>query len=286
MRSVRHAVLALAVFPGLAVAQPIGERVTLWGLFEQSLDFFTVLLVIGSVYAVGLIVRCVLEVRGGRVLPARSVVRAEELIEAERWRELRDFARQDGSMVGVTLRAALEHPGMDKAQMRDAAELAASEECARWFRKVEPLAVLGNLGPLLGLAGTVWGMIIAFTSLGATGGDAGPSELSAGIAKALFHTLLGLLLAIPCLTAHGFFKARVDRVCNRGLVVVGSMVDRLPAFKAKKKRSRRSSRDRDGSVDASRDDSRDSSRDDSHDDSRDDSVDASGEHEPPARAAG
>ena len=246
----------LACAPAVCLAQADAERLapaSLWGLFQQSLDLFTVILVLGSVVAVGVIVRCVLDIRGSRVLPPKAVETAEALIEGEQWRELRDFARGDDSMVGVTLRAALEHPGKDKAAMRDAAELAASEECARWFRKIEPLSVLGNLGPLIGLAGTVWGMIIAFTSLGATGGDAGPAELSAGIAKALFHTLLGLLLAIPCLTVHGIYRSTIDRACNRGVVVVGSMVDRLPAFKSKKRSRRSRSRSRDSSRDHSRD---------------------------------
>lgn len=233
MRNEVGIVGVVASLPASALAQE--QRVTLWGLFEQSLDVFTLLLVLGSVIAVGVIVRCALDIRRSRIVPGSSLVTAETLIEGERWGELRDFAMADETMVGRTLRAALAQPGLDRVQMREAAELAASAECARWFRKVEPLALLGNLGPLLGLAGTVWGMIIAFTSLGATGGEAGPSELSAGIAKALFHTLLGLLLAIPCLAAHGVYRGRIDRLCNHALVEVGAMVHRLPAFK---KRSR------------------------------------------------
>ena len=63
-----------------------------------------------------------------------------------------------------------------------------------------------------------WGMIIAFTSLGAADGQAGPADLSLGISKALFHTLLGLVLAIPCLLTFGIYRGIVDRICTRAMV--------------------------------------------------------------------
>jgi biopolymer transport protein ExbB len=111
--------------------------------------------------------------------------------------------------------------------MREAAELAASEESASWFRKIDLLNVIGNLGPLVGLAGTVWGMILAFTSLGETGGQAGPAQLSLGISKALFHTLLGLCLAIPCLFAYGMLRNKLDKLCTRAIVVASEIVEYL-----------------------------------------------------------
>lgn len=113
--------------------------------------------------------------------------------------------------------------------MDDAAELAASTETASWFRRCEPLSLIGNLGPLVGLAGTVWGMILAFTSLGETGGQAGPAELSEGISKALFHTLLGLVLAIPCLLAFGYFRSKTDALCTEAITETARLVGRIPA---------------------------------------------------------
>jgi biopolymer transport protein ExbB/TolQ len=111
--------------------------------------------------------------------------------------------------------------------MREAAELSASEESARWFRKIDLLNVIGNLGPLVGLAGTVWGMILAFTSLGDSGGNAGPAQLSLGISKALFHTLLGLCVAIPCLAAYGVYRGIVDRLCTRGIVMASDILEAI-----------------------------------------------------------
>jgi biopolymer transport protein ExbB len=149
------------------------------------------------------------------------------MIRNGRFGELKGYVEQDQSFPSRVLRAALSQ-GTTRESMREAAELTASELVAGWFRKVEPLNVIGNLGPLIGLAGTVWGMILAFTSLGQSGGQAGPADLSLGISKALFHTLLGLCLAIPCLVVFGFYRSVIDRHCTRAMVVAAEMVEKLP----------------------------------------------------------
>jgi len=172
-------------------------------------------------------------VRARNILPATVIARLRDLARSGRWEDLAIAVREDDSFVSRVLRPALELSGSDRTAIRDAAELAASEESARWFRKIDLLNVIGNLGPLVGLAGTVWGMILAFTSLGNTGGQAGPADLSLGISKALFHTLLGLCLAIPCLLVFGVYRAVVDRLCTRGIVIAGEIVERLPSKDSK-----------------------------------------------------
>lgn len=198
----------------------------LWALFSQSFDVFTIALLAGSIVGISLIIRCAMEVREGRILPAAPAANLKDLAQRGRLDEMRNDVSGDATFLGVTVNAALSAP---VGARRDAAELAASEQCARLFRVIEPLNVIGNLGPLVGLAGTVWGMILAFTSLGETGGQAGAADLSLGISKALFHTLLGLLLAIPCLLAYGLLRGRVDRICNRGMMLAGEIVDRIEA---------------------------------------------------------
>lgn len=214
--------------PGTAAAALApAPAVTPVDLFLQSLDTFTVLLVLGSIAAVAVLVRCLIEVRESRVIPEASVTTIRSLAREGRTEELRGFVKRDDFVCRV-IDAALSVPSGESGAVRDAAELAASEQCARLFRRIEPLSVLGTIGPLLGLAGTVWGMIKAFSALGVAGGQANPSVLSEGISKALFHTLLGLMLALPALGAFGFLRSRVDRLCNRAMALSGELVDLLP----------------------------------------------------------
>lgn len=225
-RRATPALLGLLIAAAPAAASPAGA----WALFRQSFDVFTVLLALGSVTAVAVIARCAMDLRAARLAPARSLRRIEAYLDEGRPDELGELAATDGTLPARVVAAAAAQRRRGRAAMREAAELTAAEECARRFRLIEPLNVIGNLGPLVGLAGTVWGMILAFTSLGNTGGQAGPADLSLGISKALFHTLLGLCLAIPCLLAFGHYRLVVDRLCNRAVALAWALVERIPAL--------------------------------------------------------
>ncbi len=199
----------------------------IWPLFVQSFDFFTVILLAGSVAAGAYIFRALVEVRPGAILPVDRTRAISEMVKQGRFGELRGYVEKDRSFLSRVLAAAFSQGGT-RESMREGAEMVASEQVASWFRRIEPLNVIGNLGPLVGLAGTVWGMILAFTSLGQAGGQAGPADLSLGISKALFHTLLGLCLAIPCLLVFGFYRSVIDRHCTRAMVMAADLVEKLP----------------------------------------------------------
>ncbi|HVZ94859.1 MAG TPA: MotA/TolQ/ExbB proton channel family protein [Phycisphaerales bacterium] len=227
--------LALAQNNGNGAAEPAPEpagMVRITNLFLESFDVFTILLIIASLVGWTVFFLCLYEIRRGRIVSSLIEEAARECAAKGSWQELRTLVDEDNTFLSNVLRKCMSHPGDGRDSLRNAGELAASEECARIFRLVEPMNVVGNLGPLLGLAGTVWGMVIAFAALGQTGGEATPANLSVGISKALFHTLLGLLVALPALAGFGFFRARADRLCNRAMIVASELVDLLPDIAA------------------------------------------------------
>lgn len=79
---------------------------------------------------------------------------------------------------------------------------------------LRPLEIIANLSPLLGLMGTVVGMIIAFQQMEAAGNNVNPAVLSGGIWQALLTTAAGLAVAIPVAAVHGYFDRRVERVSH------------------------------------------------------------------------
>ena len=91
-----------------------------------------------------------------------------------------------------------------------ALEDATAEQSARLFRKIEYLSVLANIAPMVGLLGTVVGLIMAFKKVAETQGSAGAADLAEGIYTALVTTVAGLLIAIPSLGAFAIFRNRVD----------------------------------------------------------------------------
>ena len=80
------------------------------------------------------------------------------------------------------------------------------------YRKTEVLGVVGTIAPMLGLQGTVLGMIESFNLIASTEGAARPHELAGGIGKALVTTMMGLYVAIPAMMAFSYFRNKIDSI--------------------------------------------------------------------------
>ena len=98
------------------------------------------------------------------------------------------------------------------AEYRSAVEEAGEDQTGRLYRRIEVLNVIGAIAPMLGLTGTVIGMIEAFTTIASLEGMARPQELAGGIGQALITTLLGLMVAIPTMVAYSYFRNRIDSI--------------------------------------------------------------------------
>ena len=86
----------------------------------------------------------------------------------------------------------------------------ASREINNMTQRAYPIAVIGNLEPLLGLLGTIFGMIDVFDVVAVAGELGDPSMMADGISKALVTTAVGLVLAIPLLSAYHYFKNKAN----------------------------------------------------------------------------
>lgn len=174
-------------------------------------DPITYIIATLSFVAVTLIIQAFIKARATVYMPAGSVNAIAEMISQRQGRELLEFVERDPSFVSRALAPALRRAPSFNA-MKEALETSVAEQTANEFRKIEYLNIIGNLGPLLGLLGTVLGMIQAFSAMQAAGGQANPSQLAGGISTALAHTFLGLALAIPCLAAFGILRTITDKL--------------------------------------------------------------------------
>lgn len=194
-----------------------------FGLVLDNLDFVFVIIAALSVTGVALIIHAFMRNRREIYMPTETLNHVRTLIETRNIDELRRVTQQDESFVSKSLEPAVRrYP--DFEQMREAMETAVSEQTAESFRRIEYLNIIGNLGPLLGLLGTVLGMIEAFQAMNAAGGRADPAQLAGGISKALAHTMLGLLLAVPCLAAFGVLRTMVDRLTNKAAMTAEELL--------------------------------------------------------------
>jgi biopolymer transport protein ExbB len=148
--------------------------------------------------------------RRRRILPERFAGKVEGMLESGGESEAVQLVRAEASDYSLVMRSALEQAGAGHAAMLRAAEQAGEEAAVRRFRRLEWLNVLGQVSPMIGLFGTVYGMIVAFQTIAGTGGNADPVMLASGIGTALVTTFWGLLIAIPALSAYAAIRNTVD----------------------------------------------------------------------------
>lgn len=193
-----------------------------------------VIIILGlcSVAAIALVIDGFLHIRETRVAPVETTEHLRSLIGARQFKELMDFTSTDTSFVSQSLNAGLRRAHLGYPAMREALESATGEQTANMFRRIEFLNIIGNIGPLIGLLGTVVGMIKAFYALNAAGGAAKPAELADGIATALWHTFGGLFVAIPALVVFGFLRTRADKIATASSMISEELLESLrPAEK-------------------------------------------------------
>ncbi|MEN6306280.1 MAG: MotA/TolQ/ExbB proton channel family protein [Anaerohalosphaeraceae bacterium] len=101
------------------------------------------------------------------------------------------------------------------------------EQGLKLLRKTEWCNLLGNVAPMVGLFGTVWGMIEAFNLLGIAAGQPRPGELASAISVALVTTFWGLLVAIPSLFIAGMFRSRIEAFIAEAAVETETLLETL-----------------------------------------------------------
>ena len=170
-------------------------------------------LLVCSIVALAVIIERLSSLRRARVTPARltdevvSVTRSG-LPAADVVNKLADNSVL-GSVLAAGMRAAIAEPRITEASLREAFESAGRVAVHRMEGQLNTLGTIASAAPLLGLLGTVIGMIEIFGSQAPTGSN-NPAMLAHGISIALYNTAFGLIIAIPSLMAYRYFRGIVD----------------------------------------------------------------------------
>jgi biopolymer transport protein ExbB len=123
------------------------------------------------------------------------------------------IAEQDDFVSTAAVRAICKSGG-DWFRMRNLFFESLQEQALRLGRRIEWLSLIGNVSPMVGLFGTVFGMIKLFNAIVTAGGQPQPAQLAEGISVALVTTLWGLFIAIPSLAIHGVFANRIETLLS------------------------------------------------------------------------
>ena len=221
----RVPVLPRFTAPPLPLAQAEGRGLDLRELLDAG-GVVGLLILALSVAMVALICGQLLALRRGALMPRGLAEQVHDLITQGRQAEATELARTRGGFLGRLLTAGLAEVPFGHAAVEKGVEDAAAERAARMYRRVEYLSVIGTIAPMLGLLGTVWGMIVAFMEFEA---KANPqvSELAPGIYKALVTTLLGLGVAVPAVAGFALLRSRVDELVAEATLLAGHVFQSL-----------------------------------------------------------
>jgi biopolymer transport protein ExbB len=165
-----------------------------------------------SVSAVALCIEHVMHIRHDVLMPPGLAEQTHELLKQGQTSLAEQQCRMQPSFLSYVLHAGLSELDGGWSVVEKSMEDTAAEQAARLFRKIEYLSVIANLAPMLGLLGTVIGMVVTFKTVAETQGVANVSDLAGGIYLALITTVEGLVIAIPTLAAFAYFRNRVEQL--------------------------------------------------------------------------
>lgn len=180
-----------------------------------------------SAASIGLIGMMALTNQRKSIIPEGIVEELRILMSADNYREALDLTRADQSYFSQIMHAALNGASHGFAAVIRNLEQTADELTTRRLRQIEYLNILGQVSPMIGLFGTVYGMILAFGAIVASGGDADPVQLAGGIGTALTTTFWGLVVAIPALAGYAIIRNKIDELTTEATIAAEDLLNQF-----------------------------------------------------------
>jgi biopolymer transport protein ExbB len=215
-------------------APPAAKKSYLAWLIDSLGYGYSITFLVLSFTLVALFVMNVIAARRDNVLPAELIEGFEAHLNSKQYQQAYELAKNDESFLGKVLSAGLAKLSVGYGPALEAMQEVGEDEAMKLEHRLSYVALIGTISPMVGLLGTVQGMIASFDVIATSTTAPKPSDLAAGIATALFTTLMGLLIAIPALGAYGILRNRVERLVLEVGIVSESLMSRFQNVGAKK----------------------------------------------------
>lgn len=186
-----------------------------------------IIIIVLSVVGLALFIDNVVNLRKQKLAPPEVVDEIEALIEAGEYQEAMELCEAEPSYFTNIVAAGLPRLNASFEAMEKAVEEMSEEEQLKLFMRLGWISLIAAVAPMLGLLGTVQGMILAFKVIAATKGAAEPADLADNISLALITTLLGLLVAIPMTAAFVYLRGRVVKTTLDIAAIVEDIFERF-----------------------------------------------------------
>uniref|UniRef100_A0A7C4QM07 MotA/TolQ/ExbB proton channel family protein n=1 Tax=Schlesneria paludicola TaxID=360056 RepID=A0A7C4QM07_9PLAN len=185
------------------------ESYLAWMIRASGIFGFLILLV--SFVMVALIAMQLMQLRRDNYIPAGFVEEFERLLNEKNYQAAYEAAKGNESFIGKVLAAGMARLSRGYEDALQGMQEVGDEETMAMEHSIGYLALIGSIAPMLGLLGTVQGMVASFKVIATSATQPKPYELANGIATALFTTLEGLVVAIPAIICFTIFKNRLAR---------------------------------------------------------------------------
>jgi len=138
-----------------------------------------------------------------------------KLVHRGEFSDAADLCKKVKSPVGLVAQAILLSGGRTEEELLNAADAESTSVLPPVTRRLNYFSLLANVSTLLGLLGTIFGLILAFSAVGAADPSQRSSFLAKGISEAMNATAFGLMMAVPALLVHGFLLSKAERILER-----------------------------------------------------------------------
>lgn len=188
---------------------------------------YTVIFFALSITLLTLIVMNILASRQDNICPPDLIEGVEQQLGEGNAQGAAELIRTDESFLGQVVAAGLSKLDRGHAQAIESMQEVGEEETMKMDHNLSYMALIGNISPMIGLFGTVQGMISAFRTIATSGSTPKPSQLAMDISTALFTTLAGLAIAIPAIAVYNILRNRVQRLTMQVGVTSEELLERF-----------------------------------------------------------
>ncbi len=185
---------------------------------------YTVAFLIISFSFVAFLVMNLLSLRRDAICPRHLAAAFEANVNEKKFQEAFDIAKNDDSMLGQMLAAGMQNLQQGYPKAVDAMGQIGEDEGLKLEQRLSYISLIGSISPMVGLLGTVDGMVASFQVIAIAGTTPKASDLAEGISMALITTLVGLVLAIPAIIAFSLMKNRLTRLILEVGVQAGNLM--------------------------------------------------------------
>lgn len=205
--------------PGGTTAAPATEQSFLMWVIHTSGWIGGIILLL-SIYFVMVVVRMFLDLKAEEAATQLDLQACDNLLKSKDLVGLYKLVKQDPSFFGTVLAEGLTELQYGLEDSREAVDRVGDAKTVELEKRISMLAVLGSLGPMIGLLGTLKGMIASFSAIAMSGTQLKADQVAAGISEALVLTFEGVALSVPAIYFFAYFKNRISNVTTEAMLAI------------------------------------------------------------------